>query len=203
MMNLLKKRSKRKRKDTVSSTAVSIDISRVVPGFTPADAQTETPPPVAAPEASTSATPSMAATTQPEQDATLPLEQKYEAWLRRDVLRLITGWTALRENMSDLADFKKVRLAVHDLKGMAGNYGYPVIAKLAHSLDALLKTDQWDQNAKLIDLHIDACRAAANNAPTSDEEIDDVSNAVCEALATQVSQLTAQTPPRKASAKAG
>ena len=203
MIKLLKSRSKRKRKDTVTRDTVSIDISRVVPGFTPAGEQTETPPPATAPEAPATVTPSLAATTQTEQDTTPPLEQKYEGWLRRDMLRLTTGWTALREDMSDQTHFKQLRLAVHDLKGMASSYGYPVISKLAHSLDALLKTQIWNQNEQLISLHIDACRAAANDTPTSDEEIDTVSNAVCDALYAQVTQLTADTALAEVSVKAG
>ena len=128
--------------------------------------------------------------TQIVQDPPESLDERYQAWLERDLSRLIKARHAIGSDITDLSHFKQLRLATHDLKGMATIYGYPAISRLANSLDKLLKTKSWHRQLKLIDLHIDACRAAANHAPASDDEIDEVSSAVCDALDAQVNQLT-------------
>lgn len=187
MIKLLKNRSKRNRKESSTRDTVSIDISRVVPGFTPTDYSADAP--VSEPAVEPEAPAAMAAQTDAPQDADGSLEQKYEAWLERDLSRLTQSWAALGEDMTDLARYKQVRLATHDLKGMAGSYGYPVIARLAQSLDTLLKNALWDQSKPLIDLHIQACQAAAAGDPATEGEIDAASKAVCDALDAHVKNL--------------
>lgn len=185
MIKLLKNRSKRNRKETSTRDTVSIDISRVVPGFTSTSTPEAAPEPAVEPEAPAA----MVVQTDAPQDANGSLEQKYEAWLERDLARLTQSWSVLGEDMTDLAHYKQVLLATHDLKGMAGSYGYPVIARLAQSLDTLLKNALWDQSKPLIDLHIQACQAAAASAPATEGEIDAASKAVCDALDAHVKNL--------------
>jgi len=187
MINILKKRSKRDRKTASPREASNVDISRVIPGFAAANDAAASEPSAPVLETPAAQAPEMAKA----EDTTITLEQKYERWLARDLMRLTNSWSALQSDITDQARFKQLQLATHNLKGMAATYGYAAISRLAGSLDNLLKAGVWRQNTDLINLHIDACRAAANHAPSTETEIDAVSDAVCKALEGQVDRLTA------------
>lgn len=192
MIKLLKKRSRRDRKSATARKGVSIDISRALPGFAAAN-DTQASKPVASEPSGTTLRSQAARPIEIEtvEDIGLDQEEKYEAWLHRDLSHLTNGWSALQKNQTDQNRFNQFQLANHNLKGMAATYGYPAISRLAGSLDRLLKSGIWQCNEKLVELHINACRAVANSAPTTKDNIDGLSKAVCDALEAQVNHLTA------------
>ncbi|MEM9669282.1 MAG: Hpt domain-containing protein [Pseudomonadota bacterium] len=109
-------------------------------------------------------------------------EDKNTAWLKRDLSRLFSAWTEVQETPGKMENLVR---ANHDLKGMAGNYGYPAIERLSNSLDKLLSSGSAVAHPALINLHVEACRAAFTNGSKGDAA-DSVSTAVCDALEEQV-----------------
>jgi HPt (histidine-containing phosphotransfer) domain-containing protein len=192
MIKLLKNRAKRDRKSATAHNGASVDISRVIPGFS-SENDAQAPKPVATKPSAAALQSQPEPAKEPEnlEDIALDQDQKYETWLNRDLARMTNDWSALQQDQTDQTRFKQFQLANHNLKGMAATYGYPAISRLATSLDRLLKAGIWQRNEKLVELHIDACRAAANSSPATTDDIDEVSNAVCDALEAKVSNLTA------------
>jgi len=197
MIKLLKKRTRPNRKKTAATDAANVDISRVIPGFsqeedTELDTISSEVDEISNQLTETRSDPVPADSGNEQQDA-LAMEEKYQDWLKRDLERLTYGWTALKADIHNAASHQALFRVAHDLKGVGKTYGYPVISQLAHSLEALLKSDVWANNFDLIDLHINACRAAATAERTETDEIDAVSSSVCDALQTQVEHVCQRT----------
>ena len=74
----------------------------------------------------------------------------------------------------------------HNLKGMATTYGHPAVSRLASSLCTLLESGRANDQHALINLHVEACRAAYLEGKASNEGADQVAQSVCVALETQV-----------------
>lgn len=106
---------------------------------------------------------------------------EFRDWLSRDLNLLYTSWTRVKAD-SDESAWRAFSTAAHNLHGAAASYGYPSIARLCGSLDRLLGDGNKDAGA-LINLHIEACKAAAR-LPAGAE--DATSKAVCDALEAQV-----------------
>jgi len=79
----------------------------------------------------------------------------------------------------------EVSRVAHNLKGMATTYGHPSISRLASSLDQLLKAENAGTQHALINLHIEACRAAYIEGSQT-EHGDQIAQSVCVALEAQV-----------------
>jgi len=177
--------------DAKSSDAEArVDISRVLPGYTPVDGQ------------QTDLSDKAVSDTDHEADAdTLVLTQAVASedtepfsdddfkaqntkWLERDLNRLYATWDDAKDAPEKL---KFVVRANHDLKGMAGTYGFPAISRLATSLDQLLNSERALANPALINLHIEACRAAFAEGKAGDAG-SAVADSVCVALEEQVNR---------------
>ncbi len=115
----------------------------------------------------------------------------FEKWLDADLAQLQTarieaghsGWTA--ESLDTLWR------AAHDLKGMGGTYGYPLVTQLAASLCRLIETELGKNAARanpdLVEAHVDALRAVVRDRIAS--EVHPVGAALTHALEEQVSRL--------------
>lgn len=115
----------------------------------------------------------------------------FEQWLDADIAKLqaarlsatTAGWTD--------AAIEALWRAAHDLKGMGGTYGYPIVTQLAASLCRLTETDAGKAasraNPGLIDAHVDGLRAAVRDRIATDG--DPVGGALVRALEAQVHQL--------------
>ena len=105
-------------------------------------------------------------------------------WMRADLDRLSTTWDAARSAPGHADAAKAFSRAVHDLLGASGAYGGGALTRLSGSLHKLIQRPQAiATEAALINLHVQACRACAlGNADGQDE----ISNAVCDALESQV-----------------
>ena len=67
---------------------------------------------------------------------------------------------------------ERLYLRAHDLKGLGGTYGFPLITRIAGLLCRLIddKTKRLDVPMDLIDAHIDAIKAAVRDDIKTDDD---------------------------------
>lgn len=198
--SVLKKLAGNKPKKTLAEEANAIDISRAIPGYTPPaereaapKAETESPKPAIVATANsedTTPTENLDKNATPEERAeaaVASMTDKHDAWVQDDLANLQKAWASVRE-MDNLSNqLNEVRRCAHNLKGMAVTYGQPSISRLASSLCKLLDSEQTGHQHALINLHIEACRAAyLEGNETEGGNI--VAQSVCVALETQVNR---------------
>ena len=188
----------------------SVDISRVLPGYKPLPTYTEAQKAASQPGSAEEEQPDL---TQNEADidaetsrqdkyalilshdlpdmedraeaAVAALAQKYDTWAQNDLDALRKAWDEAR-NHADLSDhLNEVLRTAHNLTGMAKTYGHPAMARITASLCTLLKSGQVSHQHALINLHVEACRAAYFEGVKT-EGSDTVAQSVCVALETQV-----------------
>lgn len=115
----------------------------------------------------------------------------FEHWLDGDIANLQAARLACANAAHSDASLDSLWRAAHDLKGMGGTYGYPIVTQLAASLCRLVETDEGKAAARatpaLIDAHVDGLRAAVRDRIASDA--DPVGRALVRALEAQVCRL--------------
>lgn len=115
----------------------------------------------------------------------------FEKWLETDVAELQAARIAATQAGYDDASIDAVWRAAHDLKGMGGAYGYPLVTQLAASLCRLTETEAGKAavraNPALMNAHVDGLRASVRDHITSDEH--PVGRALLAALEAQVGRL--------------
>jgi chemotaxis protein histidine kinase CheA len=119
------------------------------------------------------------------------LSGSFEQWLEGDIAKLqATRLVAVADDWNDAA-LDALWRAAHDLKGMGGTYGYPLVTQLAASLCRLTETDAGKAaaraNSGLVCAHVDSLRAAVRNRIVSDK--DPLGGALLHTLEAQVSRL--------------
>ena len=158
----------------------TIDISRVIK-----------PAPEPAPQSQPPADLREAPETSPEQLASLAenavesLSDQFESWMRADLDQLVDAWSEARKPGATAEQYRAIFTAAHNIKGAANSYGYPAIARLCGSLSQLLSETCPGENSALINLHVEACRAAFNSIGQGNDG-QSVADAVCEALEERV-----------------
>ncbi len=112
-----------------------------------------------------------------------------DIWMKRDLDLLQMSWQDFFNNAQDNDAERVFRSALHNLYGASGAYGGGALTDLTESLQKLLIAEGFDphSDAALVELHIQACRAAAFEADTTSAE---TTKAVCEALKGQVTART-------------
>ena len=96
----------------------------------------------------------------------------FEEWLKVEVTRLNGAMrTVQKEGRSD-ASMEALYHRAHDLKGLGATYGYPIISQIAGTLCRLIDNPEKRQTSPLllIELHVEAIKAAARNKITTDED---------------------------------
>ena len=115
----------------------------------------------------------------------------FEKWLDADVAELQSARLAAAQAGWSDASLDALWRAAHDLKGMGGTYGYPLVTQLAGSLCRLIETEAGKSAARanpaLIDAHVDGLRASVRDHIASDAH--PLGRALLHALETQVRQL--------------
>lgn len=168
--------------------AQHVDITRVVPDFKPTPAGNERGTPISSTPTPERRTPQT--TTQPEdlaEAAVASLVDKHDAWAKKDLESLKTAWSEAKQKLEmNHEHLLEVARASHNLKGMATTYGHPAVSRLASSLCTLLQSGRANDQHALINLHVEACRAAYLEGKASNEGADQVAQSVCVALETQV-----------------
>jgi chemotaxis protein histidine kinase CheA len=124
-------------------------------------------------------------------DALKAMGASFEQWLDDDILKLQGARQAgALDRWSDVSLDALMR-AAHDLKGMGGSCGYPLVTQIAASLCRLIETDAGKaaarNNPALVCAHVDALRAAIRDRIASDEH--PVGRALLWALEAEVASL--------------
>ncbi len=120
------------------------------------------------------------------------LSNQFEEWMRADLVKLRASWAEAQEHATP-ETYRKLFTAAHNIRGVAGSYGYPAISRLCGSLCTLVSNSKPGERTALINLHIEACRAA-HNSVSQGSGAQSVANAVCDALETQVASSASITP---------
>ncbi len=121
------------------------------------------------------------------EDAVSSYSDRFDEWLENDLRTLTEAWTRASRGDATENIWREVATAAHDLHGAAGSYGYPSISRLCGSLCRLLDAAGDAADPALIELHVNACKAAhAANAKSLDD--DAATSQVCEALESSVRQ---------------
>ena len=118
------------------------------------------------------------------------LSGQFETWMTADLDKLVAAWTDAQAPDASPEAYRAVFTASHNLHGVAGSYGYPAISRLCGSLCTLLGDTHPGENSALINLHIEACRAAFLGVGSGDTAAS-VADAVCDALEQTVAAKTA------------
>jgi HPt (histidine-containing phosphotransfer) domain-containing protein len=115
---------------------------------------------------------------------------QFEAWMAADLEKLSAAWSDAQSPEATPDQYRAVFMAAHNIRGVAGSYGYPAISRLCGSLSTLLSGTHPGENSALINLHIEACRAAFVGVGRSDSA-QSVADAVCDALEQSVAAKAA------------
>lgn len=113
------------------------------------------------------------------------LSEQFEAWMRRDLEALRETWADAQKPEATAEDYRRLYTAAHNITGAAPSYGFPAVSRLSKSLCTLLSQTRPGENAPLINLHVEACRAAIAAGPEGDAS-HSVADAVCDALERRV-----------------
>lgn len=118
------------------------------------------------------------------QEAELEPAEAVETWKQNDLNLLQTTWQACCDTPNDEESVDAFRRALHNLHGASGAYGGGALTRLSGSLQELVSgVDDLQSEAALVNLHVQACRAAGLGDGSS---ADEVADAVCQALEDQV-----------------
>jgi len=124
------------------------------------------------------------------EEAVDSLSGQFETWMRTDLEQLVSAWQAAQKPGATAENYRAVFTAAHNIKGAANSYGYPAVARLCGSLSRLLTDTRPGENSALINLHVEACRAAFTSiGQGSDGQT--IADAVCEALEERVANKLA------------
>lgn len=119
------------------------------------------------------------------------MSASFEKWLDADAQALQSARSAAEANGWSDGALQTLMRAAHDLKGMGGAYGYPLVTDIAASLCRLIETDAGKAAARanpdLVCAHVDALRASIRDRITSDAH--PVGRALVQALETRVAAL--------------
>jgi HPt (histidine-containing phosphotransfer) domain-containing protein len=119
------------------------------------------------------------------------LSEQFEAWMRRDLDSLRDTWAEAQKPEATAEEYRRLFTAAHNITGAAPSYGFPAVSRLSRSLCTLLSQTAPGENGPLINLHVEACRAAIAAGPEGDAS-HSVADAVCDALERRVAARTAQ-----------
>ena len=118
------------------------------------------------------------------------LTEEFEGWMRNDLEKMRDAWRVAQKPHANADDYRTLYTCAHNIRGAASSYGYPAVSRLCGSLCDLLSGTRPGENSPLINLHIEACRAAVSAGPQG-EGSESVADAVCEALEKRVAMKVA------------
>lgn len=113
------------------------------------------------------------------------LSDQFETWMKMDLDKLVSAWISAQAEDATQEDYDALYTCSHNIRGAATSYGYPAISRLCGSLCTLLSETAPGQNSALINLHVEACRAAHSSIGRGDAA-QSVADAVCDALEQRV-----------------
>ncbi|AXE64712.1 hypothetical protein BBF93_11105 [Hyphomonas sp. CACIAM 19H1] len=168
-----------------AQTVVAPDISRVIrPASATTPAHEEMAPAAITPPEPVFVADPQEMVTQAE-EALDALTEEFEGWMRNDLEKMRDAWRIAQKPHATADDYRTLYTCAHNIRGAATSYGYPAVSRLCGSLCDLLSGTRAGENTALINLHIEACRAAVAAGPQG-EGSESVADAVCEALERRV-----------------
>ena len=120
--------------------------------------------------------------------ALLALSSKYADWLQEELGKLDAAREAIRVDGASRTRIDMLFARAHDLKGLGGTYGFPLVSRLAASLCRLLGDgdERIQTPLALVDGHVKAIKAAVR------DDIRDANSSIGAALAGELERHTAQ-----------
>ena len=99
------------------------------------------------------------------------LSSNFTQWLADEITKLDAAREQVRQQGVTPESMENLYLRAHDMKGLGGTYGYPLITRVAASLCKLTDEETVRMKAPLflIDAHIDAIKAAVRDNIKTDE----------------------------------
>ncbi len=119
------------------------------------------------------------------------LSGQFAGWMMEETARLEAARARLHAEPQAPAAWEAVQIRAHDLKGLAGTYGYPLATRACASLCRLLDdpASRASTPLALVDAHVDAVRAMVR------DEVQDAAHPVgldlCSALEAQAAEALA------------
>lgn len=96
----------------------------------------------------------------------------FEEWLKAEITKLSGAMAAVQGDGRSDSNMETLYHRAHDLKGLGATYGYPIISQIAGTLCRLIDNPEKRRTSPLllIELHVEAIKAAARNRITTDED---------------------------------
>lgn len=115
------------------------------------------------------------------------LSGQFSQWLQDEIGKLDAARAVVRAEGLNAATGDRLYTHAHDLKGLGGTYGFPIVTRIAGSLCRLIEDPQQRASAPLplVDAHIDAIKAAVR------DNITDVSHPVGKVIAEELERQVA------------
>jgi hypothetical protein len=115
------------------------------------------------------------------------LSSQFDEWLNDELVKLDAARAAIQAQGYTTQAADGLYLRAHDMKGLGGTYGYPLITRVAASLCKLTDEEHVRMKAPLflIDAHLDAIKAIVR------DQIKDESHPVGVALAGELERKVA------------
>lgn len=100
------------------------------------------------------------------------LSGQFDAWLDEEVSKLKAAHHAVLTDGLAGAAGEKLHNHAHDLKGLGGTYGYPIVTRIAGSLCNLVSESEARGRAPmaLVTAHVDAIRTVVERQIRTDED---------------------------------
>ena len=101
------------------------------------------------------------------------LADDFTQWMEQECARLDTARNAMRASGINQGTRDALFFAVHDIKGQATTFGFPLVTPVADSLCRLIEhtPDMARLPVSLIDQHVDAIRAITHKNTRGDSEL--------------------------------
>jgi len=115
------------------------------------------------------------------------LSGQFANWLQDEINKLDAARAVVKVKGLSVETAGVLYTHAHDLKGLGGTYGFPIITRISGSLCRLIEEPQQRANAPLglIDAHIDAIKAAVRDNITDSSHL--MGRMIVEELERQVS----------------
>lgn len=124
-------------------------------------------------------------------DVLQEMSGSFQQWIEEETVRLQEARLAAAEANWSIASFEPLMLRAHDLKGLGGTYGYPLVTQIAGSLCRLIGSPEGRAAASsspgLVCAHVDAIRAAVRDHVKTDADM--TSRTLLNALNAQIDGL--------------
>lgn len=100
------------------------------------------------------------------------LSGQFDGWLKDELTKLTLAHDAVAASGLSSAAGDQLYTHAHDLKGLGGTYGYPLVTRIAGSLCQLIETAATRSRAPsaLVTAHVDAIRTVVDREIKTDED---------------------------------